>query len=610
MKKLQHFLTMNVTPRFLVFAVYGILVMFGCFYTCFFVPVRLSVSVVPDRIYAGDLLKYQDFKVKRVSLFGVPCGDTSFTYNVSSGNETVTIQSEKLQKTVKLHPMKAKELTGSYDGSLYVGQEPDVAKIRIDALYEDGQTKPVEKIWLDEIPVGNVMQVKKMVVHTNIKDVTIKEIPVIRPSELTATYLGSAVVGDILYTDRCSVLLQYPDGTSFRTQEYVLHENNKLDYERVRKEPALARVPVYLSEVMNLHVLTPYGNTVLSIHPEIKSSVQGIYEDESIYEGDMLDDNKVSVVMSSEEKEVQSVKDYMFQNPGYLQISSVLKIPTKYGEASMPIQVIPVKSITAQIGDDVQEGDSAKIHQLILTYQDDTERVLDTTDVTWLSLPKTWSKTQDVWFLWHGKEYCVTVHTITKDTVKNRGSYQGTTYQYTDDVVRQVALICQRIGNDDVAVNQAELSLMLNRYELYGSGKAGSGKDLLSFVLDSGYWGNRESILAITAKSTVRENIYEIVKDTLSSGYRTLPLYTDERLDASDFSQTAPVVNEMLLQQSSGLVSNEDGNEIVQPEKPVWFVADVSNIWYGYTKDAYRRVEGQDPPESNVNGDDLIDIID
>lgn len=108
MNKLREFLTTIPTPHLLILSIYGIIVMFGCLYTCFFVPVRLSVSVMPDKIYTCDLLEHQDFKVKSTSLLGVPCGDTSFTYDVSSENKAVTIQSGGLHKTVALHPVKTK----------------------------------------------------------------------------------------------------------------------------------------------------------------------------------------------------------------------------------------------------------------------------------------------------------------------------------------------------------------------------------------------------------------------------------------------------------------------------------------------------------------------
>lgn len=561
-----------------------VFVWFGCS-----IPVRLSVQVIAKPLYEGQPLRQEDVQVSAKTLFGFSKDVGSYVASSVDGNRTITVQMGSLRKTIAGHPIRLKDVKASYEGSLYAGQLPHVDAVVVDGVYENGETKRLEDVWFAQKPIGNVKVMKSLPVYWHGGSTNLQEISVFPVSGIQASYTGTPIVGEPFSRNRCQVQLQYPDGTSFVTQEFLLSGRENMTYEDGKSQNDALSVPNYLSNVLDLQVLTPYGTTSLHVEPQQVDTLRVSYEEDCVYEGDRLDASKLQVALQTGKETQIEISDYRLDNPGYLHTSMTLRIPTRYGMALYPLKVQPIQDIQVDIGDEVQEGGAVQIQGVTVTYADGQTRDLSLGDITWLNLPKKWASKQTVWFQWHDKEYSVSIESVSQEILSQRGAYDGPVYDASDKVVTTLALICQRSGNDDVALDAAELALMLNRYELYGTGKKGSGDDLLSFVLESGYWGSKEAIERVIEKSKPHEMVKMMVRDTLQSGYRVLPLYVDERLNPLDFEQE---------------FTNEDESQVSkQNQQTYWFVKEVSDTWYGYTEKAYQKQTGELPVKTEPNTD-------
>lgn len=530
-----------------------------------FVPVRLSVSY-PDTVYAGQVLTEKDVQVTAKSLFGVSLTGAGSSFEASEDNKELYCQSGYLRKTIHPNVIDVKSMTASYDGSLYAGQLPAKDKIQVKAMYEDGTEASLEVLSVGNQPVANTDKPVTIQVQTQAGSVDIKDLSVVRLTELKASYVGTAYLGERFFPSRVQVSLLYPDGTSFRTQQFVVHDRDNVSYDAVKEQPDLLRVSSYLDGDVSLYVLTPYGTTMLSVHPEKGAGLTASYEQDVLYEGDELSEDKISVVQGE-----QAVSDFLFENPGPLLGSCTIRIPTRYGLAQLPVSVVPVTSVSADIGN-AEEGDTAEIESLTFVYEDGVERDVDADEVTFLNLPEKWKEKQTVWFVWNGKEYSTEVNTLSQFVKDSRGEYKGTGYDVSEEILKNLTLLCQRLCNDNLKDNQAEMSLILNRYELYGN-----GQDLWEYVLNDGYWGDSESIQDAIQYSSPYDDVLAVLKDMIKNGYRTLPLYVDERVSGVDGLSEDDIISDGLR-----------------------FYGSSDTLNYGYTEDAYKKVEKKDPPKREV----------
>ena len=95
----------------------------------------------------------------------------------------------------------------------------------------------------------------------------------------------------------------------------------------------------------------------------------------------------------------------------------------------------------------------------------------------------------------------------------------------TDEQIRRITAKCISEQGATVAGVQAEASLLVNRFELYGAKKYGSGSTgMVDYLSKSGWFSSRTSgdFSAVTTELT------DAVKQVLVNGNRTLALYVDE----------------------------------------------------------------------------------
>ena len=568
---------------------------FGCR-----VPIRLSVDVKPATIYAGDKLEPKDFQVKSKTLFGFGDIVSNFEVFTEDGNERVAIQWEHLRKFVNVRPVKAKKVTAVYEGSLYVGQVPDVEKLQVQAVYEDGTQKVVESVWIDHQVVPNRKEAYSFLVHTGIQDVKTEKHDVVAPDSMSASYLGDAVVGERFYWEKVCVSLHYPDNTTFRTHEFLVHSHDNVVYTEKKQQIRDLSYPKYLNEEMDLFAITPYGTTKFHLAPKQVNALIGHYG-KPVYEGDMLQEKDVSVTMQTEQYGDVPVTEYRFVNPGCVTTDMNIRIPTRFGTAWLSLTPVKVTSVYPILPNDVQEGDEVVLNGIRLVYEDGKELELHTSDVQFLNLPSTWKQKQTVWFIWHQNQYAMTVEAVSREVLEHRGEEKGVVYDASDETVKTLSLICQRLGDKDMDLNAQELGLMLNRYELYGAGRGGSGDDLLNYVLDSGYWGSRDSILSIIQNSKPNKNVLQMVQDTLYHGYRVFPTYVDERISSSVFSEYTDVI----LQKDTLVLQDTTGESVY-----LYTTDDSSGYLYGYSERAYERVHGRKPDGIVLEPNTTIDMDD
>lgn len=554
------------------------------------VPIDLSVKVLPDKIYAGQQLDEKDFEIKTKTLFGVKYKVRGCSIYPSDGNMTVLVMYKNLQKEIHIDAIKAISLDASYDGSVYVGQTADSKKASIKAEYEDGMSGDVAKVWVNQTAVSNVKDTYSLKVCCELGDALV-DVPVVAPKSMSASYVGDAVIGQEFTFSKVDVELHYPDETSYRTKEFVVSDSktdtagNTIEYEKVKNNLELLSYPIYLTDAVNLFAITPYGTTEFSVTPTDMDMLKAKY-DGTVYEGDTLDDSKVSVTMSMDGESKQKIKDFKFTNPGPIAMDMDIRVPTKYGTAVLKVRPVKVKAVNVDVGNDVVEGSDAHIQSITLQYEDDTERQINLDEVEFLNMPKTWQAEQTIWFVYHRVEYSFDVNTVLKDVADLRSEKtQLQKYQVSDKDIAKLTLICQRIGNKSLSVNANEIALMANRYELYGSGDATSS-GLLDFVKTSGYWGSADSIESVIADSSVNKDVEQVVRDALANGYRSLPQYVDERVLSGDMDGSVIQTQHAKLVTKKGTTLRFYKCE-----------SDDNSVLYCYTESSYRSVLGGNPPD-------------
>ena len=501
--------------RCIVFGALGAVLLFITIWFGFTVPIRLSVKQLADTVYAGDTLTTKDFKVKTRTLFGVGHDVSKYSLIADDGNLYVNISVDNLHIRKRVNNVvKATELTASYDGNAYVGQPADINRVTLTAKYEDGNSKSVDNKWIYPEPVGNSKDKYKLNVDSPIGN-AYADVDTIKPDSMNASYGTRAVIGDKFKQSRVVVKLHYPDNTEYQIHDFVISDSKTdssgvdISYNDVKKSAKSLSYPSYFSKDVTLFAISPYGTASFEIHPEKMDAIVGHYAD-TVYIGDELDKDKVSVTMTKDGQKDIKVTDYLFTSPGYVTMDMFVRIDT---------------------GDTI-EGQTATINgDVVLTYEDGTQKSLKQSDVKFLNKPDTWLTSQKIWMQWHGCEFSVTVNAVPKKVADLRDgiSLQQTKYKASNKVIKKLALICRRAAGDDLEANSYEIALMLNRYEAYGNSDA-TGQGLLDYVLTSGYWGDAEGIESSIKDKGENDGIDAVIRDAVCNGYRRLPSYVDERL--------------------------------------------------------------------------------
>lgn len=558
----------------------------------FTVPVTLSVDTVNDVIYASDELDTDDLVISRMTLFGRKTAVENAKIRLSNANQQITVSDDRFLKTFDLDVKLPVDVTASYDGDVYVGQPVNESKLSLTATYDDGTTHTIKDCWTDKIAVPNVKDKYEIPVYSRLGN-TYAEADVIMPVKLSAEYGKEAYVGYYFQPMSVDVILTYEDDSSYHIHDYVINDsktnNDGTDcsYADLKDHAERLSYPVYLADDVTLYAITPYGVTAFDVKPKDMDYLKASYDD-TIYVGDHIDEEKLNITMSADGKSEEKITEFDFRDPGYIQTDSVFRIVTRYGVTMLPIS--PIKTDTVNISfDEVIEGAAPSVQDIQITYEDGSSKEISPSDVEFLNLPKSWgSDTQTIWFRYHDGEYYSQVVPIPASVaaLRNDIAVQATRYKATDDEINELVLICQRIGNKSLAVNADEIAVMLNRYEMYGDGSPDAAK-LLEFVENSGYWGSRDSIMTAIENSSVNGDVVYVVRDAVLNGYRSLPVYVDQRILTSE------------VESSNSGSYNPNTTELISKSGVTMRFYKVNSddlsVLYCYTPDAYYTVTGDLP---------------
>lgn len=101
------------------------------------------------------------------------------------------------------------------------------------------------------------------------------------------------------------------------------------------------------------------------------------------------------------------------------------------------------------------------------------------------------------------------------------GTFMGQTYKLSDAQLEYLASVAQGEQFSSAGA-AAEVSLMANRFELYGSSYGTGADGLYNYVKNSGWWSSNSN------RGKPNQVIIDTTKSVLMLGQRTLPLYVDE----------------------------------------------------------------------------------
>lgn len=541
-------------------------------YLCF-IPCKLLVVGLPDPFYLDQKITHNDFQVYYESLFGIKLESKDYYYMQDDSN--LSVIAKGFYKEIALHGLEPDSYDISYDTKVYVGQMIDGNKLHVKASYADGTVREITDVMtpLMAVPMADHCTIQ-LACNAGQMD---WETDVVKPVSVKASYSVDAQLGDLFDRSNVIVTLSYPDDTEINITDFDL--------------PAL---PSYLTGKISTEITTPYGNTTLKIRPQNMQRLKASYNGK-VYVGDTLKLSDFSFTMKTKNGETKEIKDFTFDDPGPLKTDTNVVLHSNYGDGTVKVHPIRVKSCKGETQGELIEGKMPEFKHVTLYYEDGKKLEVPADQVEFTNLTDgSNAGLSTVYFIYNGVYYWFELSAIPTEIVNLRKtdvdlSGQATKYTLTDAQVDAIAIVCQRLAGDDLEAIAAEASLLANRYELYGGGSDTDGSYLVKYMLESGYWGI--DVADYIANGTAIDKSAFIVEDVLENGYRSLPLYIDERAGESDIVGK----NSTEFEPDQTEIHKSDGNVF----RFYSFPSDGLRFAYGYTDNAYQKVKGSVPAEPN-----------
>lgn len=519
-----------------------------------FVPVRLTIEDVPDPFYADIHLDSTTASVEYVSLFGLhfPAKDV---YGTQSATGDVQVWSRGLSYRHSYDVVMPVETKVTYHGDgAYVGQTANKDDFSVVAVYEDGE-REVEwfEISQDVIPLASEVKLPVKLMY----GVTTVDLKTIQPAKVTAIYDETCQMGDTFEKDKVRVTLVYSDKTEYEISDFRIPD-----------------APKYLSDDTLVNVITDYGNVSFHIVPENAAKLSATYTT-PVYVGDVLDKTHVELKVGDT---VISPSEFEIDDIGVIKTKAKVLVSSKYGNVMLTIEPFTVKSCKIVTSDALVEETVPLVESVTLTFSNDTTREVSLDECQFLNTAKPLEAGMtDLWFEYKDLRLYGTVFVVSEDIASLRVNDSNigenpVTYDLTDDQIRKLAIVCQRLASTDLAWVGYEASLMANRYELYGT-----DADVWEYVLNSGYWGADLEDYIIGRKTD--DKAMQVVRDVLCNGYRRVPLFVDSRCEF--------VTTDIL--QNGDYIQDRSGNTYM------FYVASATDSSWVYccTETAYRNVTGE-----------------
>ena len=556
---------------FIILAVLVIIGFAGFVWCLFYLPVSLDVSIMKESFYEGDTVRPSDLQVDVLSASGrVLKSNEAVVVEPTADLSSVMVSSGGLRAEVVLPMVKVKELKAIYDGKLYAGQRPDLEKLSVTAVFEDGTERPVRNISFDTdvIPMADTTDVKyPFVIKTECGDTTLL-MDVELPVQMEAS-CGDVIVGTAFDKALIDVVLRYGDDTEYSLMTFDVKD-----------------APEYFTEDTDLTIDSEYGSTVLTVHPMAVENLRAEYS-ATVYEGDRLSRDNIHVYVTLQGQFEKETDDYEFVDPGPIKMKIHVPFSTRYGETSFDVTPVKMDTCSFNVGGEIAEGSPAVIDSVNMAYEDGREETVPADSCVFLNLPETWhSGTNDVWFAYNNMEYHSSVDGIPESVVSSRRDDLGDLtvfekYFLSEEDIRFLAVIAQRIGAHDMESLVAELSLIANRYEL--SGFTGS---IVEYVHANGYWG--EDLDSYVATYEPYDDALYAVRDVFVNGHRALPAYVDEHVNTS---VVLSLSNDSYVPDETE-VTTTDGRVV----RYCYVAPGNTSMIYCYTNDAYQQIMGVMPP--------------
>lgn len=485
-------------------------IVFALLLTLYFSLANIRLIVSCEDTETAQTFHPESVTVKYEMFPGIQWPVRNAWYQVQDGNITVWAGSKKTTQT--LFQSKG-TYTATYNGTAYAGQMLNPELVSVTASYPDGTTQEISEIELSPVvvPMTDSFSVNVRVPKGDVE----LTVPVTVPSSRSLSYDATAAVGDQFDVNRLRLLLSYEDGTQYGTSEFEVQE-----------------APKYLTEETEVSVTSDYGDVTGVIKPKAAQAVSATY-DGVVYEGGNLDNKAVKATFTNGKDVVEELTDLQIPNPGSIRERAVLTIGTPMGDARLVIDPVKVEEAFAYPVKSFDQDGTIDLDSILVLYEDGKQEFLKSDDVN-LHLADTSlsSGYNTFWFDYNGIYQQCYALAVSKDVMQLRESAeQGVRYHFSSFQLDTLSRIAMRYGQNDVQALAYELSLMLNRYEQYGNDVEFTEDGLISYVMDSGYWGNIDTILANTETSVEAQ---EVAMDVLNNGYRQLPSYVDVRTSSDN----------------------------------------------------------------------------
>lgn len=556
-------------------------VLFAIYGACF--PVNLSVKTNTENMYADDELQTDNVEVSTVSIFGFKKKTTDAVILASDDNQTLTVYSHELKKQVPTNMIGVTKHEIDYDGVIYVGDTLDVSKFKIKSYYSDGTFRYISNFILSDtkVPMAKKYSIE-LQTPAGIADAVL--CPVV-PDSIEAVYKG-AKVGDAFDKSKIQAKLHFPDGHTSKLTDFTVVD-----------------APKVLTKDVTVTIKSNYGEGGCSIEPVKVKELTAVYT-QPLYEGDVLQKENIQIQAVMDDGNSIPVTDFSFDNKTSVKIKTDVLIQTDYGEATLTVEPVGIKSVKINTDGLPYVGEDMNLVSADIVYQDDTKKMIDVQDMELqtdvASLP---AGKQDVTFVSNGITYTGSLYVLqssVSDEVHRTDladSYQ--TYEIKNKSLEKLGLLCQRIWNDDRIGLASEASLMANRYELYHKNEdtdVVNTDTLLDFVMNDGHWGTQlqsyfeeEHVLSDVTK--------DVLLDVFVNGKRVLPVYVDERAMTSEIKSASQA---SYTEDTTELTLLKDGVNNTTCRFYDYGSSENQTIVFGYTEAAYQQVM-QKAPKSVVN---------
>ena len=483
------------------------------------VPTKVSPAKIPDTIYSDwNPMRSGGLVVK--SFLGRNLGKVTGSFRFTKqGYEVVSGSIKTHYKSAVIGLVKNESV--SYDGTLYAGMPVDVKRLHVVNAFEDGKTKEDENVIVpyEPVPLCSGCTIDFSSSAGNLSC----HVDVEKPSKIVAVYGKDVTVGDIFDVSKVSVTLEYKDGTSYETKEFTIDD-----------------VPGYIVGKTDILITTPYGDTTLKIRPQKELKLKASYSGK-VYAGDTFDESKISV-KSSEGKDLDIVA---FQSVSRIITDTRIQVSTKYGDTTLSIKPVKIKSVKGSVDMDAKSVDS-----ITIKYDDGKKVSLSGDDIELLSQFSA-SGQGEAWFLWNGMHLSFSYVGVPKEIEELRvAGMDGKKYSLSYDEAAMISLACQTIAGDDMKAVLAEASFMANCYEAYGSG------DFYDYIKSSDYWGGSFGDYESNMASS---DMVSCVYDVICNGHRQFTSDATERV----FRTQIYSMGDGMPQAGQTVVETEDGNSYI-----------------------------------------------